>query len=131
VPVRRAVVLLWVSLAIAICGSLYQFFAKRPSSIGAAITVLVVLGLLFSLFYLLIGSIRRGRNWARILLLVIVVGGIILAILDPERYFGRGMSGASMYQVSGTQGGESILGIMRLHWPYRWLVSSKASEPTG
>jgi hypothetical protein len=75
IGVRAAVTLLWASLGIGILNSL--LVATHPTLPNAHLMQFVIVVIMA----LLIAMIGRGRNWARITLLVLYLPGLVLGVL--------------------------------------------------
>jgi hypothetical protein len=97
--VKRAAVLLWTSLSIAICRSVYLLVEKPPRSIAVTLGILALMSFIYGLCGVVIGAIRRGRNWARVLLLVMIIAGCALAAVRPARYFAGGAADIIVFIV--------------------------------
>jgi hypothetical protein len=84
VEVRRAVRLLWCSLAIAIVTMLINETVRRaePHPPGLA-PVFIGLSALIATFSAMVVGIARGRNWVRLLMLFVVAGGGIYLVVRP------------------------------------------------
>jgi hypothetical protein len=96
--VGYAIALLWVSLGIAFWYALYQFATStRAKTIASVVTEFVLLALAGWLFSLPIVGIRRGRNWARILMLVLVAGGCLVAGLEPDPVYFRSFAASVIW----------------------------------
>lgn len=85
VAVVRAVKLLWVTFAISvlstIAGLLLLPTQEAGGSFGVVIIVLLVaLGVAFAICYWIYGAIHAGRNWARVLLLVFMIIGVLSVV---------------------------------------------------
>jgi peptidoglycan/LPS O-acetylase OafA/YrhL len=82
--VRRAVIILWTSLAIGIAQELLNLdsHAKEYWAI-----VVLTTGGMFAINALLIHLVSRGRNWARIVLLILTIAGLPVYVLWPGEYF--------------------------------------------
>jgi hypothetical protein len=98
--VKIATWLLWLSMAIGICKGLYVV-AARPHNAGVLAVVVVVMGVTLGLYIGLILAIRRGRNWARILFLLVVLVGFLMTVLRPGRYFPKDTIGATVWIIQG------------------------------
>ena len=88
--VKTAAWLLWLSVAIGICRSVYLFTLNPHRTALAAALVVVVVGAAYCLYAWLILTIRRGRNWARVLFVTLVTLGCLSIMLRPDPYFSRG-----------------------------------------
>jgi len=96
--VKIATSLLWLSLAIGVCSALYVAAARSHNAEALAVIV-VVMGVVFGLYRGLILAIRRGRNWARIFLSIMMLGGYLLTVLRPGRYFPKDTVGAVVWAI--------------------------------
>lgn len=96
--VKIATSLLWLSLAIGVCNALYVAAARSHNAEAVAVIVVVV-GVVFGLYSGLILAIRRGRNWARIFLSIMIFGGYLLTVLRPGRYLPKDTVGAVVWVV--------------------------------
>jgi hypothetical protein len=75
--VRVAVALLWASFVLGIVAWLLS--SLRDPETGFSVLVLVITGLLFAFSVLLNVMVYRGRNWARVVVLVFVaLAGLLL-----------------------------------------------------
>jgi len=85
--VTWAVTLLWGSLAIGLLNGLVD---SNPATKNASFAFLAtVMGLTFAIMGLLIYKIGKGRNWARITWLVLLVLGIIPYAFGLMELFNR------------------------------------------
>jgi len=85
--VTWAVTLLWGSLAIGLLNGLVD---SNPATKNASFAFLAtVMGLTFAIMGLLIYKIGKGRNWARITWLVVLVLGIIPYAFGLMELFNR------------------------------------------
>src|SRR4051812_11733105 len=78
-PVRYAVFFLWITfvqMAIAILGSMPQFYADENIHDEAPLLAVLLLILAF-----LIVNLSRGRNWARIAVILFAIAGILIDII--------------------------------------------------
>ena len=84
VAVRRAVKLLWCSLAIAIVTMFVNETVRQsePHPPGLA-PVFIGLSVLVAVFSAMVIGIARGRNWVRFLMLFVVAGGGIYLVIRP------------------------------------------------
>jgi hypothetical protein len=73
-PVTRAVQLLVASLAIGLLKAIFHL-AQRTSGATLVFALLIVIAS-FGLLFFLVMKISAGRNWARIILLVLVLFGV-------------------------------------------------------
>jgi len=96
--VKIATALLWLSLMIGVCNVLYGA-AARSHNAAVVAAIVVVMGIVFGLYSGLILAIRRGRNWARIFLLIAMFGGYLLTVLRPGRYFPKETVGAVVWVI--------------------------------
>ncbi len=103
--VTMAVYLLWGSLVLAVLR-----LALDWTSLSAAPKAMLVAGVIavvFALYAFLYAMISAGRNWARIMLLVLVAADVILSMPNVANEFGRAplvsslAIGASGLQVFG------------------------------
>lgn len=76
--VTRAVQFLFSSLAIGLLNAMFHL-AQRTSGAPLVFALLIVIAF-FGLLFFLVMKISAGRNWARIILLVLVLFGIPFAI---------------------------------------------------
>jgi hypothetical protein len=76
--VTRAVQLLASSLAIGLLNSVFHL-AQRTSGVPMFLALLIVI-LSFGLLFFLVMKVSAGRNWARIIVLILVLCGIPFAI---------------------------------------------------
>lgn len=88
--VARAVTVLWASLAI---GIVNMFAGPGASLLQVQPAVLIIGAVVLALFALLIVKIAAGRNWARIVLLVIVVTGTPLSLVGLDAAFAESLIG--------------------------------------
>src|SRR6185437_1928527 len=76
--VTLAVKLLWTTLALGLAGMFLQpLNATAPAQ---WIGVIIGVGAVFGIWAWIVSKIARGRNWARILFLVLVVLGLIVTV---------------------------------------------------
>jgi hypothetical protein len=76
--VTRAVQFLASSLAIGLLNSVFHL-AQRTSGVPMFLALLIVI-LSFGLLFFLVMKVSAGRNWARIIVLILVLCGIPFAI---------------------------------------------------
>ena len=115
-PVTRAVQFLGSSLAIGLLNAILNL-AQRTSGAALLFALLIVIAF-FGLFFILVMKISAGRNWARIVCLVLVLFGlpfVIPAYLQEVR----------THVVSGTL---SII-ILILQVIGTYLLFTKQSNP--
>lgn len=84
--VLRAVVLLWISLALPLLGALLALFLYRSSFRVTNILALIVTFVVNALF---IAFIARGHNWARLVCLILVLGGTLRYLVNFGVMFSR------------------------------------------
>jgi hypothetical protein len=77
--VRRAFILLWVSVAIGIAQAIYETLALPAIESYAIATLAIILGVI-AIYAVVVYLAARRRNWARYTLLVWSVGGLIAYI---------------------------------------------------
>ena len=82
--VVRAVRLLWISLAIGVVGLLAQYLLEI--SIGLIVYLLISGGARYLISMWIILRIASGRNWARIVFLVILLAGLGYMIFNWHYY---------------------------------------------
>jgi formate-dependent nitrite reductase membrane component NrfD len=90
--------MLYLSVAIGMSNALYTI-AIRPHKVGALPVLLVVLAIILGLYVGLVLAISRGRNWARIFLTVMVLGGIVATTLNPAQFFPKDAVEATVWVV--------------------------------
>jgi hypothetical protein len=76
--VTQAVKLLWISFFVGIAGIFLQ-----PLNIRSAaqwMGVLIGAGVIFAIWAWVISKIAKGRNWARVLFLVLVILGLVFTV---------------------------------------------------
>jgi hypothetical protein len=88
--VIRAVTLLWGSLLI---GLLNALSGPGASLLQLPPVVLVIAAVMLALVALLVVKISAGRNWARIVLLVIVALGAPLSLIGLDAAFAESVLG--------------------------------------
>jgi hypothetical protein len=104
--VTRGVQLLASSLAIGLLNSIFTL-VQRTSGVPRLLLLLIVVAF-FSLPFFLVIKISTGRNWARLIVLILVVLNVPFAILAfPEAVRGNVISGTLsiiivLLQVIGT-----------------------------
>lgn len=80
--VSNAIILLYVSLILSLVICISQFIFKFPRStqivppIVAVFTAVFTLGMMWFFIY----NIEKGRNWARIIFLIIFIAGILFSV---------------------------------------------------
>ena len=79
--VRRAVYLLWTSLIIGLVTSAPEFLNSGPEE--SAVVTWMLLAFSFGVPALFIYLISRGYNWARIVTLLLTIGGIVFVLWWP------------------------------------------------
>lgn len=92
-PVALGVRLLWLSLVIGIPGAIYNLMITESPVMSKSAQVAISLvswaiGLL--IFYWLIMSVWKGKNWARIVQLVFIVLGLLFAVWSVPLVFRAG-----------------------------------------
>ena len=80
--IRVAVWLLWISLALATPMMYFEY--RRTSSYVEAIFVMVFVSAMLAFSAFLNVKIARGRNWARIVFLVLAVFTVVFSFLPDE-----------------------------------------------
>ncbi len=74
--VRFAVKLLWASIGLAIISAVVEVF----SDFDKAIPILIITSISYSFFSFLVIMIHKGKNWARILFLILITCGLVAMI---------------------------------------------------
>jgi peptidoglycan/LPS O-acetylase OafA/YrhL len=82
--VRRAVILLWISLAIGVAESVLNPGLHAQDDLPISI---LVMGGTYAINALLIHLVSRGRNWARIVLLLLTFAGLSMYMVFPGEVF--------------------------------------------
>ena len=80
--VRVAVGLLWLSIALALPSMYLEVVRAESPAVGVVVVVLMSVVLAFAAF--LNVQISRGRNWARITLLVLLVISWVVSFIPDE-----------------------------------------------
>ncbi len=125
--VGYGVVLLWISLGIAFGHALYQFaMSSRPKTIASVVAEFVLLGLVGWLFSLPIVGVGRGRNWARILMLVLVAGGCLVAGIERDPIYFRSFATSAVWIA------QAVLQVIAVSLTFtpsagRWFRSTRMS----
>ena len=88
IQIRVAVWLLWLSLALAL--PTVYFELRRGSSYGEIVFMAIFAFAVLAMAAFINVQISRGRNWARIVFLVLVVVSIVVSFLPDEE--GRAIS---------------------------------------
>ncbi len=84
--VQRAIFLLWASLALSIIDSVFSFDAFEEAGTELQVAMALVLAVGFIVTALLIHLISRRYNWARIVLLLLVVSGLGMNFAWPPDF---------------------------------------------
>lgn len=79
--VTLAVKLLWASFFLGLVALFYQPALKNAAAPGQWVGVLIGMAIIFGLWAWVISKIARGRNWARVLFLVIGILGTVINLL--------------------------------------------------
>ena len=120
--VRKAVVLLWVSLILGILGTFVQWEPLGPDLEEIRVSMWGVMAFSIGAPAVLIYFISRRQNWARILTLVLTIGGIaayFLFPMDPPEPW------TSLVMTEGV----TVLDLVALYWLFsgagaKWFTSS-------
>jgi hypothetical protein len=99
--VSYAIWLLWATLALGALRMLI-IFPYMPKGLSFGITVAIVIAVmlvLFLLYWWLLSALSRGRNWARITLLVLFLGWLFVAYDQFITAFSRSMLEGSIFTL--------------------------------
>jgi len=77
--VTLAVKLLWTSLLLGVAGMFFQ--PLNATATAQWIGVIIGAGAVFGIWAWIVAKIAKGRNWARILFLVLVILGLVVTAL--------------------------------------------------
>ena len=88
VQVTRAVVLLWAALSVAIVAGMPLYVEPVPAGVSQW-SVWLLLGVVCGFWALMTALIGRRHNWARVVTLVLFVGGLVVSILDYKSLVAR------------------------------------------
>jgi len=81
-PVIMGVRMLWLSLVVGLPGAIYNLVKMDSPAISKAVLIvftLVCWAIGFLVFYWIVNSVWKGKNWARIVQLVFIVIGLLFA----------------------------------------------------
>jgi hypothetical protein len=81
--VRRAVHLLWISLTISIVDAVFTFEPLSGEDTSFQVAMALIFVVTFAAWALVIHFVSRGRNWARIVLLLLTTAGLLIYAISP------------------------------------------------